>query len=131
VVFEALVVVCLSGLAGSSGDSSRQYFPEPKSGSRSLYDVQFWVLGQLEKATMIISSDGYEIIGGQRYHREIMAFSGLPGARQETLHERWTPKGVYAVDAQNKAVGEYLDTPFPISGGSKWSANTPREIDEY
>lgn len=65
-----------------------------------------------------------------RITRIIMAFSGLPGVPQTLLYERWTSKGIYSVDSDQKSAGECLDTPFPVTVGSKWVANGPSETQE-
>lgn len=54
-------------VCGCSNDVSGKYFPKSRTGHRTVYDVELGVLGNVQKATMVLSDDGSETINGKDY----------------------------------------------------------------
>ena len=113
-------------LAACSRRGGTEYFPQARIGSRFEYSVAYSAAGSgAHKARMVSSVTGRATVNGQRYYKIVSVFSGLPGLGEQIQYLRWTREGVYEADAAGKDPPEYLDTPFPISIGSTWLAQSP------
>lgn len=103
-------------------EKDEAYFPEPSHGSRWEYNVEYSTLAGVQRASMVVSIDGEEVLGGKEYYKQVAVVSGIPGVEPEITYGRWALEGVYVIDGKYKQMPEYLAVPFPVAVGSTWTA---------
>jgi len=82
----------------------------------------------VQSGKMLVRIDGKESIAGKEYYKYVHVYSGIPGAETEVHYYRRPPEGIWRLAGKDK---EYLETPFPVKVGDKWTVAYPTEKTEY
>lgn len=103
-----------------------------RQGARWQYYVATTVPGASRgDAVMQTWVDGLEVIGDKQYVRVVNEPERLYESTQEVFYFRDAPEGVYRVDEKHRDFGEYLETPRPLTVGSKWTVKGPAITMDY
>ena len=125
-----LIVVCLT-LTACSKPKGSEYFPSPRTGSRSEFAIELGGLLGVQHASMISRVDEETALQGKRYFKSVSTFAGIPGLDQQISYSRVAPEGIYVIDGDDPTKPEYLDTRFPVTVGGSWESIGPTSRTSY
>jgi hypothetical protein len=124
-----LIAVCsCSKPAGQGAD----YLPPLSNGASWHYNIEYMAFGVgVQNGKAVDRIDGTESLGGKTYFKEVVVYSGIPGAEPEITYHRQGPEGVFSIDGKHKDRGEYLEFPFPLNVGKAWTVTSPARTLDY
>lgn len=125
-----LAVLILS-LAACSKQPGEKYFPM-SNGSRWEYSIQdSRNVAGAEKRKLVVRIDGDEEISGNKYHKEVTVFVGIPGAEASISYYRIAKDGIYEISGKRKDQPEFLYVRFPLEVGRSWTVQEPEASIRY